>query len=194
MTGEGAKLQHAENLRTVYRELCTSYRAIDDFREKLLGFLPLATGTGIFLFIDKGKPDAFPAPYLSAIGAFGFAITLALFFYELYGIKKCTYLIMAEKKLEKELKINNGQFTTRPHGVAGFIDEPFAAGVIYPAVMAAWTYLLVLAIPHPHHDAPWWALRVFIVNFAVSFLYNLKLIVGEEINKVIVYLKTHLRV
>ena len=26
-----------------YEELCTSYRAIDDFRAKLLGFLPLAT-------------------------------------------------------------------------------------------------------------------------------------------------------
>jgi hypothetical protein len=27
-----------------YEELCTSYRAIDDFRAKLLGFLPLVTG------------------------------------------------------------------------------------------------------------------------------------------------------
>jgi hypothetical protein len=29
-----------ENLRTVYRELCQSYRAIDDFRAKLLALLP----------------------------------------------------------------------------------------------------------------------------------------------------------
>jgi hypothetical protein len=28
----------------IYRELFTSYRAIDDFRQKLLGFLPLASG------------------------------------------------------------------------------------------------------------------------------------------------------
>ena len=41
--------QQAENVRTVYREPCTSYRAIDDFRMKLLGLLPLATGAGIFL-------------------------------------------------------------------------------------------------------------------------------------------------
>lgn len=41
------------NLATGYQELCNSYRAIDDFRAKLLGFLPLATGTGIFLLLDK---------------------------------------------------------------------------------------------------------------------------------------------
>ena len=45
---ENPDTQKAENLRTVYRELCSSYRAIDDFRTKLLGFLPLATGAGIF--------------------------------------------------------------------------------------------------------------------------------------------------
>jgi hypothetical protein len=31
-----------ENLKTTYDQLCTSYRAIDDFRAKLLGFLPLS--------------------------------------------------------------------------------------------------------------------------------------------------------
>lgn len=41
----------SENLRTVYKELCSSYRAVDDFRGKLLGFLPLASGTGVFLLI-----------------------------------------------------------------------------------------------------------------------------------------------
>ncbi len=28
-----------ENLRAAYQQLCESYRAIDDFRTKLLGFL-----------------------------------------------------------------------------------------------------------------------------------------------------------
>jgi hypothetical protein len=38
-----------ENLRDAYQELCNSYRAVDDFRMKLLAFLPLATGTGVVL-------------------------------------------------------------------------------------------------------------------------------------------------
>lgn len=44
--------ERPENLRTAYKELCNSYRAIDDFRAKLLGFLPLATG-GVFLLHSK---------------------------------------------------------------------------------------------------------------------------------------------
>jgi hypothetical protein len=68
-------------------------------------------------------------------------ITLGLFFFELYGIKKCTQLISAGRKLEEDLHVKNGQFVTRPPGVIGFINEPFAAGVIYPAVLAAWTFL-----------------------------------------------------
>jgi hypothetical protein len=37
------------NLRTAYDQLCVTYRAIDDFRARLLGFLPVATGGGLLL-------------------------------------------------------------------------------------------------------------------------------------------------
>src|SRR5262249_44021241 len=159
----------------------------DDFRTKLLGFLPLATGTGVFLLVtDRAKIVAVHQLF-GPIGAFGFVITLGLFFYELYGIKKCTHLIRTGMALEKDLKIQSGQFTQRPPGVAILINEPFAAGVIYPAVLAAWTFL-ALAFQHlgaaaqgQHQDtdplaisdtAKWWAIRVFLVGFAVSFFYN----------------------
>ncbi len=39
-----------ENLKAPYQQLCDSYRAINDFRTKLLGFLPLATGGGYSFF------------------------------------------------------------------------------------------------------------------------------------------------
>ena len=39
-----AKDPSPESLKTFYDQVCLSYRAIDDFRAKLLGFLPLATG------------------------------------------------------------------------------------------------------------------------------------------------------
>ena len=41
-----------------YDQPCNSYRAIDDFRAKLLGFLPLAAGTGIFLILDEVKEQS----------------------------------------------------------------------------------------------------------------------------------------
>ena len=190
----------------VYEQLCNSYRAIDDFRAKLLGFLPLATGTGVFLLVtDRAKID-FMQGLFQPIGVFGFVITLGLFFYELYGIKKCTYLIRAGKTLENDLKIQNGQFTQRPPGVALLINEPLAAGIIYPAVLAAWTFL-ALAFPQIQdasagqaqdttplifrEAAQYWAIRVFLVGFAVSFFYNLVLI-KDDIRKAIHHLKSWL--
>ena len=135
-----------DELLKVYEQLCNSYRSIDDFRAKLLGFLPLATGTGVFLLVTDQAKIKFIQPLFRPIGAFGFIVTLGLFFYELYGIKKCTYLIRAGIELENDLRIKDGQFTKRPPGVALLINEPLAAGVIYPAVLAAWTFLL-LAFP-----------------------------------------------
>lgn len=116
-----------ENLRLVYQELCNNYRAIDEFRTKLLGLLPLATGAGIFLLVGDNDAAQLLTPYSGAIGTF-----------ELFGIKKCTQLINDGKAIEKIISIQAeddkkkklGQFDRRPDGVAGFINEPFAAGVL----------------------------------------------------------------
>jgi hypothetical protein len=63
-----------------------------------------------------------------------------------------------------------GQFKTRPREVLGQINEPFAAAIVYPAVMAAWTYLaagdisrLVSAIL---------AVVVFAIGCTVTLWYN----------------------
>ena len=166
--------QHADNLRTVYTELCSSYRAVDDFRTKLLGFLPVATGAGIFFLVtDKEKID-FVHPYFPYVGAFGFVITLGLFFYELYGIKKCTHLIWAGKDIETEMQTGDGQFSRRRPGIAGWINEPFASGVIYPAVLGAWTFI-ALAFSAYKTAAPWLAISVFAVGFAICLFYNRQL-------------------
>lgn len=133
-----------ESMRTAYRELCTSYRAIDDFRTKLLGLLPLATAGGIFVLISDDQKARAAAPLLWYVGAFGAVTALGLFCYELYGIRKCTSLIKCGQALEGEMGIA-GQFTRRPPGVGGMIDEVFAAGVIYPAVLAAWVFVAVAA-------------------------------------------------
>lgn len=82
----------------IYQQICDSYRAIDDFRAKLLGFLPLVSGTGIFLLLNNPS-DALKG-VMGPIGAFGALITLGLFAYEIYGAEKCTTLIQAGKRLE----------------------------------------------------------------------------------------------
>lgn len=118
----------------IYEQLSQSYRAIDDFRMKLLGLLPLTT-SGIFLLADKTRLEA-----ALPIGIFGLVITAGLFAYELHGIKKCNRLIHAGQHLEFDHFNVVGQFRSRAHDFEGF-SEPFAASIIYPASMAAWVFL-----------------------------------------------------
>ena len=87
-----------KHLPTVYAQICTSYHAIDDFRAKLLALLPFATGAGIFLLLNKDAVTADTKVFLGPIGIFGFVITLGLFVYEIYGIRKCGALIVVECK------------------------------------------------------------------------------------------------
>jgi hypothetical protein len=101
------------NLNAAYQELCKSYHAIDDFRTKLLGLLPLATAGGIVVLLkdrnDLESLDVGTKGLLAAVGAFGGLITLGLFAYELYGIKKCGALILAGKLMERSLLKNTGK-------------------------------------------------------------------------------------
>lgn len=167
------------NRRTIYQELCNSYRAIDEFRARLLGFLPLATGTGILLLLSDKVGICVVEPYLRPVGIFGSVVTLGLFFFELYGIKKCTCLIRAGVQLEINLGIENGQFNHRPPGVAGFINEPIASGVIYPAVLAVWVLLAFDCVPKKDFSSlTWqdavhlWAIWSFAIGFLFSFFYG----------------------
>jgi len=164
----------AEDLRMAYQEVCTSYHAIDDFRAKLLGLLPLVSGVGIFFLFNDALTDpskrTFASQFLGPIGIFGCVVTLGLFFYELRGIQRCNGLIAVGRRIESLLGIE-GQFTHRPPQIAGFIGNTFVARVIYLAVLAAWTFVaLVFVWP----QGAWLiTLLVFVVGFAGSYALNL---------------------
>jgi hypothetical protein len=178
---ENLKTVDAENVRTIYRELCTSYRAIDDFRGKLLAALPLASGTGIFLLIREPGKEVTTA-LLLPIGVFGLLVTLGLFVFEVYGIRRCTHLIVFGEWLEGQLRIE-AQFKHRPHGLesfpllpkwfAPFISEPLASGFIYPAVLAAWAFVALFQDKTLNTRAAFIALAVFLLGFSLSLVFNL---------------------
>lgn len=153
-----------QNFKLVYSELCTSYRAIDEFRTKLLGFLPLASGAGILLLRGNDVAELFP------IGVFGLMVTLGLFSFEIYGIKKCHALIIAGKKIEARL--GEGQFTHRPPAIARFINEPFAAGFIYPAVLSMWSYIALRSLDVHACLITLIVIIIFIGGFCGAFFYN----------------------
>jgi hypothetical protein len=156
----------------LYQRVCDSYQAVDDFRTKLLGLLPVATGTGVFILLS-GKADLLRqarqselAAALAAIGAFGLLFTLGLFSYELFGTKKCHYLISCGRRIEDDLGLE-GQFRSRPPSLARFINEPFAASIIYPACMAAWAYVAIFFSSGPRWAAVV-ALAILLVGISAT--------------------------
>jgi hypothetical protein len=97
-------VEESENLRTVYKELCSSYRAVDDFRGKLLGFLPLASGTEVFLLIHgPTKSDVPPNGPSHRLGAFGMLVMIGLFVFAIYGIRPYTLNLVRSFAWEKPI-------------------------------------------------------------------------------------------
>jgi len=138
---ESAAAPPPESLRLAYTEVCKSNQAIADFRAKLLGFLPLASGAGFWALLGDGKE---PVPYYAWVaGLFAFAITLGLFFHELRGLQRSSALERTGKELEQALGIGaTGQFSVQPAGnLHGFVDARGAAWVIYPSVLAGLAYI-----------------------------------------------------
>jgi hypothetical protein len=121
--------------------------------------------------------------FFRPLGLLGTAVTIGLLAYELFGIKKCHELIRAGKDLECNLvglpvddrNTPAGQFLRRPDHVLRFVNEPFAAAAIYPAVLAAWIYLAFFA-----EDAQRgkniglgiFSVLVFLVGFVGIVLYD----------------------
>jgi len=170
-----------EELKAFYQEVCRSHQGIADFRAKLLGFLPLASGTGIFLFLNLASTTG-TKQYLLPIGVFGFVVTLGLAFYEIRGIQECNSLRRGGHNIEELLGIY-GQFRLHPPRVYGVIGNTLAASVIYPAVLAAWTFIALVSVVG--FDLWTFVLALFVLCIGCIVFYNLDLTKGveEEPNK-----------
>ncbi len=170
-----------EELKAFYQEVCTSHQGIADFRAKLLGFLPLASGTGIFLFLNLTSSTG-TKQYLLPIGVFGFVVTLGLAFYEIRGIQECNSLRRCGYNIEDLLGIY-GQFRLHPPRVYHFIGNTLAASVIYPAVLAAWTSIALVSVV----GFGLWTFvpALFVLGIGCVVFYKLDLTKGveEEPNK-----------
>lgn len=147
-----------ETTIALYQEVCKSYHAVDDFRAKLLGLLPLAS-SGIFILLGDSLLNPVKKlavqQYLGPIGLFGFMITFGLFTYEIRGTQRCSALIKLGKKLEDSLGVV-GQFNYRPSDVKVKIVPSFlglrlsvtlAGRVIYSSMLAAWLFVALINNP-----------------------------------------------
>ncbi len=138
-------------LLAAYSEVCRSYHAIDDFRMKLLGLLPLASLVGLIL-LDRGQmlSGAVTTVGREVIGfsaIFASALTLSLFSYEIRGIRRCHNLITEGAHLEELLGIGHGQFhvCSEEHAETSKLiqasNSKFAACAIYSLVFAGWLFI-----------------------------------------------------
>ena len=86
-------------LDNYYTNLCTNIRFTDDISFKLLGLVPLFSGSGLFLAVMRS--DYFWSPAIYGISLFGALVTLGLFRWELRNIQICMWLIARGGDLEK---------------------------------------------------------------------------------------------
>ena len=137
-----------------YEEICRSYHSIDEFRTRLLGLLPFSSLVGIFL-LDPEKMG--PATRMPPTELFGFAalfaalLTLALFGYEIRGMRRTHTLITEGFHLEQQLGITHGQFhicmerkchdESDDNPFVKFFDSKLIACFIYSTVLIAWLYI-----------------------------------------------------
>jgi hypothetical protein len=144
--------QNLQEVKAIYEEVCRSHDGITEFRAKLLGLLPLASGAGIFLLVgNEVVAQDVSVLHLIPIGIFGILISLGLFIYELRGIQKCRGLIRCAQELEKKLLPDNdhwdyGAFNFDQTSLWGFIGATGAALIIYPTVIGAWAYILAVGM------------------------------------------------
>ena len=126
----------------VYKEICSAYRKLDDFRTKLLGFLPLTSGVGVFAILK----DAQQSPSLAALGLLGAIVTLGLGLHEIRTILRCRALIRAGRLLEKELCLEKdatlfASYPDKSKHLYPLLSTATASFVIYAGTFTAWLYV-----------------------------------------------------
>jgi hypothetical protein len=132
-----------------YSEICFKIRATDDISFKLLGFVPILSGTGIFLLLFKGEAFSFASVVLSCL--IGMTITIGLFLWERRNIKICEIFRDAAAILEQEVvhdiprpysltsKPNHQEFKIDPDkDYSSFVGKTEAEVIIYLASALAW--------------------------------------------------------
>jgi hypothetical protein len=183
--------QPTEAVLKIYDEICKSFHAIDDFRMKLLGLLPLASLIGIF-GLNNGSifaASTIPAhEVITFLSIFSAAFTLILFMYEIRGTIRCSDLIEKGKRIESQLNMQ-GQFYVcveqhecqkrgkRIERIRNFFDAKLIACFIYSFVFTAWLFMTLrfgwnVALPYCFL----WAISIGLLIGVAAFLFLKKLV------------------
>lgn len=119
----------------IYEAIQRGISETDGISFKLISLVPLVSGTAL-LTIVLGETKK---PILILLSLFAAAITLGIFWWELWNMRTCHWFINLAEKLEKEA-IPKLSFD-RPGGI---ITKDIAAKIIYGATIFTWLTLAML--------------------------------------------------
>jgi hypothetical protein len=159
-------------LRLAYEGASESYGAISGFRARLLALLPLATGAGAFLLLERAENDKV-REFLGPIGIFGFVVTLGLFFYEFRGVQRCQRLEVQLCTLEKQfgLSKDQGPFLGQPpRGLGNMLGPPAAGLIVYSATAWTWLGLAGYGFHWLGPTSPVWRWVLFLLSYGVVLI------------------------
>ena len=122
-----------------YTNLNNNIRFTDDISFKLLGLVPLFSGSGMLVAVLKS--EWFWTPAIYPIAAFGALVTFGLFRWELRNIQICLWLIACGQAVEEaEDPSKPGQFYQRPSAPMR-IGKTQAEKLIYGVTVFTWLLL-----------------------------------------------------
>jgi hypothetical protein len=135
-----------------YAEICSNIRATDEISFKLLGLVPLVSGAGIFVLLDRSKQPAW-SPMAVFVAVFGAVVAFAIYRWEIRNIQTCRWLIDRAAELERKgLGLASGQFYGRdpaPVLLGRRMGKTEAERLLYWTTIAAWLLLpIVAAVTH----------------------------------------------
>jgi hypothetical protein len=137
----------AEDVSKLYEQVCVNIRTTDDISFKLLGLVPLASGSGIVVLLSTNTSFS-RLPLVVFVAVFGLAVTYGLYRWELRNIQTCDSLIALACDLERDRGLAKGQFLDRPTPpkVLGLdVGKTEAERLIYRAAISAWFLLPFVA-------------------------------------------------
>lgn len=157
----------------IYDQLCDDIRKTDDISFKLMGFVPLVSGTGLLaILISDKRPD--PA-VLIILSLFAAAITLGLFRWELRNVQTCRWLIKCADKLEKKALEFEGlgkAYIPQPRSPQS-IGKREAEKFIYSVTIVTWLIFPALLLYNETLDP-----RLYGIYFAASTIIAIATIIS----------------
>ena len=136
-------------LEKIYTEVRAGIRETDSISFKLLGLVPLVSGTAMISLVLRS--EHVPNNFVILLALFASIVTLGLFRWELRNVQTCSWLINFAGKMELHALKARGMdeiLFRRPKPPQG-IGKTEAEKLIYTATVLAW-----LALPFAMNAAP----------------------------------------